>query len=61
MGHPNTFNTPLPHPQKSRTYIPNSDGKPMAETERHFRELLKIFIVSKTILLPFPMPMCLGI
>ena len=42
MGHPNTF--PLPSaPTETADLYPESDGKPMAETERHFRELLKTF------------------
>ena len=42
MGHSNTF--PLPSaPTETADLYPESDGKPMAETERHFRELLKNF------------------
>ena len=42
MGHLNTF--PLPSaPTETADLYPESDGKPMAETERHFRELLKNF------------------
>ena len=42
MGHPNTF--PLPSaPTETADLYPESDGKPMAETERHFRELVKNF------------------
>ena len=42
MGHINTF--PLPSaPTETADLYPESDGKPMAETERHFRELLKTF------------------
>lgn len=42
MGHPNTF--PLPSaPTETADLYPESDGKPMAETECHFRELLKNF------------------
>ncbi len=42
MGHSNTF--PLPSaPTETADLYPESDGKPMAETERHFRELLKTF------------------
>ncbi len=40
MGHLNTF--PLPSaPTETADLYPESDGKPMAETERHFRELIK--------------------
>ena len=40
MGHLNTF--PLPAaPTETADLYPESDGKPMAETERHFRELIK--------------------
>lgn len=42
MGHLNTF--PLPSaPTETADLYPESDGKPMAETERHFRELVKNF------------------
>lgn len=42
MRHPNTL--PLPYaPTETGDLYPESDGKPMAETERHFRELLKNF------------------
>ena len=42
MRHPNTL--PLPAaPTDTVELYPESDGKPMAETERHFRELLKNF------------------
>ena len=42
MRHPNTL--PLPYaPTETVELYPESDGKPMAETERHFRELLKNF------------------
>ena len=42
MGHSNTF--PFPSaPTETADLYPESDGKPMAETERHFRELLKNF------------------
>lgn len=42
MGHSNTF--PLPSaPTETADLYPESDGKPMAETVRHFRELLKNF------------------
>ncbi|MXV85213.1 hypothetical protein F4X88_01745 [Candidatus Poribacteria bacterium] len=35
---------PLPYaPTETAELYPESDGKPMAETERHFRELLKNF------------------
>ena len=30
-------------PADKRDLYPESDGKPMAETERHFREILKNF------------------
>ena len=40
MEHLNTF--PLPSaPTETADLYPESDGKPMAETERHFRELIK--------------------
>ena len=40
MGHLNTF--PLRSaPTETADIYPESDGKPMAETERHFRELIK--------------------
>ena len=40
MGHLNTF--PLSAaPTETADLYPESDGKPMAETERHFRELIK--------------------
>lgn len=42
MGHPNTFTLPSA-PTEIADLYPASDGKPMAETERHFRELLKNF------------------
>lgn len=42
MTHPNTL--PLPYaPTETADLYPESDGKPMAETERHFREILKNF------------------
>ena len=42
MGHLNTF--PLPSaPTETADLYPESDGKPMAETERHFRALVKNF------------------
>ena len=42
MGHLNAF--PLPSaPTETAALYPESDGKPMAETERHFRELVKNF------------------
>ena len=42
MGPPNTL--PFPSaPTEIADLYPESDGKPMAETERHFRELLKNF------------------
>ena len=42
MRHPKTL--PLPYaPTETADLYPESDGKPMAETERHFRELLKNF------------------
>lgn len=42
MEHSNTL--PFPHaPTETADLYPESDGKPMAETERHFRELLKNF------------------
>ena len=42
MEHLNT--SPLPSaPTETADIYPESDGKPMAETERHFRELLKNF------------------
>ena len=42
MGSPNTL--PFPSaPTEIADLYPESDGKPMAETERHFRELLKNF------------------
>ena len=42
MEHSNTL--PLPYaPTETADLYPESDGKPMAETERHFRELLKNF------------------
>ena len=42
MGHLNAF--PLPSaPTETADLYPESDGKPMAETERHFRELVKNF------------------
>ena len=40
MGHPNTFTLPSA-PTEIADLYPESDGKPMAETERHFRELVK--------------------
>ena len=42
MGHPNTSTLPSA-PTEIADLYPESDGKPMAETERHFRELLKNF------------------
>ncbi len=42
MGHLNTFRLPSA-PTETADLYPESDGKPMAETERHFRELLKNF------------------
>lgn len=42
MGHRNTFTLPSA-PTEIADLYPESDGKPMAETERHFRELLKNF------------------
>jgi len=42
MEHSNTL--PFPYaPTETAELYPESDGKPMAETERHFRELLKNF------------------
>ena len=42
MGPPNTL--PFPSaPTEIADLYPESDGKPMAETERHFREILKNF------------------
>ena len=42
MAHPHTL--PLPYaPTETAELYPESDGKPMAETERHFREILKNF------------------
>ena len=42
MEHSNTL--PFPYaPTETADLYPESDGKPMAETERHFRELLKNF------------------
>ena len=42
MGHLNTFSLPSA-PTETADLYPESNGKPMAETERHFRELLKNF------------------
>lgn len=42
MGHSNTFSLPSA-PTETADLYPESDGKPMAETERHFRELVKNF------------------
>ena len=42
MAHPNTFTLPSA-PTEIADLYPESDGKPMAETERHFRELVKNF------------------
>ena len=47
MAHPNTL--PLPYaPADTPDVYPESDGKPMAETERHFREILKNFTLIET-------------
>ena len=40
MGHPNTFTLPSA-PTEIADLYPESDGKPMAETERHFKALVK--------------------
>jgi len=40
MGHLNTCLLPSA-PTETADLYPESDGKPMAETERHFRELIK--------------------
>ena len=42
MAHPNMLRLPYA-PTETADIYPESDGKPMAETERHFRELLKNF------------------
>ena len=40
---------PLPYaPTETGDLYPESDGKPMAETERHFREILKNFTLIET-------------
>ena len=40
MGHSNTFRLPSA-PTETADLYPESDGKPLAETERYFRELIK--------------------
>ena len=42
MEHQNTLRLPYA-PTETEDFYPESDGKPMAETERHFREILKNF------------------
>lgn len=42
MEHQNTLRFPYA-PTETADFYPESDGKPMAETERHFREILKNF------------------
>ena len=42
MEHQNTLRLPYA-PTETADFYPESDGKPMAETERHFREILKNF------------------
>ena len=59
MGHPNTFTLPSA-PTEIADLYPESDGKPMAETERHFPELLKNFYRIENYLAPVPDAYVLG-
>ena len=59
MGHPNTFILPSA-PTEIADIYPESDGKPMAETERHFRELVKNMNRIETHLAPIPDAYVLG-
>ena len=59
MAHPNTFTLPSA-PTEIADIYPESDGKPMAETERHFRELLKNFNRIETHLAHIPDVYVLG-
>ncbi|MDE0014032.1 MAG: Uma2 family endonuclease [Candidatus Poribacteria bacterium] len=59
MGHPNTPQLPSA-PTEIADLYPESDGKPMAETERHFRELVKNMNRIENHLAPIPDVYVLG-
>ena len=59
MGHPNTLQLPSA-PTEIADLYPESDGKPMAETERHFRELVKNMNRIDNHLAPIPDVYVLG-
>lgn len=59
MAHQNAL--PLSYaPTETADLYPESDGKPMAETERHFREILKNFNLLENYFAPIPDVYVLG-
>lgn len=59
MTHQNTL--PFSYaPTETADFYPESDGKPMAETERHFREILKNFNLLENYFAPIPDVYVLG-